>query len=223
MTDELAAQMIDYYRQRAPIYDESMGYTDAHRWQQHAELVEFLRQQLADQDVLEIACGPGHWTQAVASAVHSIVATDANEAALAEARRKRYLSTRVTFARADAYLLAQVQGVFSAGFAVDWWSHIPKSRVRQFVLGLHQKLASGSRVVFIDQLPREAFDRMFLRHDSEGNIIQARWLPSGRRFEVIKNFPSQEELFAVVNGISVAAGYFVHAPTQRWVFSYRVA
>ncbi|MGD8616618.1 MAG: class I SAM-dependent methyltransferase [Gammaproteobacteria bacterium] len=222
MNDTLAAQMIEYYRQRAPIYDESMGYTNARRWREHAELVEFLRERLAGRDVLEIACGAGRWTQAIASVVRSLVATDANDAMLAEARNKRYGAARVRFAQADAYSLRHISGSFTAGFAVDWWSHMPKSRVRAFVDGLHDRLLPGSSVVFIDQLPREALDRMFLRYDSGGDLIQARRLPSGNSFEVIKNFPSQDELFSLLHGAAVDLEYFIHEPTRRWVLAYRV-
>jgi demethylmenaquinone methyltransferase/2-methoxy-6-polyprenyl-1,4-benzoquinol methylase len=214
--------MIEYYRKRAPVYDESMGYTDSERWHQHAGLVDLLKENLADRDTLEIACGPGCWTRAVATGVRSLIATDVNEAVLAEARKKSYPQDRVCFQNANAYTLHGVEGPFTAGFAVDWWSHMPKSKIPAFLTVFHERLTAGARVIFVDQLPREALDRMFLRYDSEGNLIQRRWLPSGQQFEVIKNFPDQDELLLFLEGSAGNVDYFVHGPTQRWVLTYTV-
>jgi len=220
MTDNVDSQMLAYYRERAPVYDASMGYTDARCWNQHRELVDYLRRKLRNRTVLEVACGPGRWTQAVADNVRSLVAIDVNESVLVEARRKSYPGGRVIFRIADAYTLEGVGRGFTGSFAVDWWSHIPKSRLPEFLWSLHRKLAPGASVVFVDQLPRVASDRVFSRRDHDGNQIQKRWLPSGRQFEVIKNFPTKQEIVSTLDGMAEDVVYFLDRKTRRWVVAY---
>jgi len=228
--------MIDYYRKRAPIYDDSMGYTDDVIWDKHKAVVDRLGKNLAQRDVLEIACGPGKWTQTVAEVAHSIVATDVNDTTLAEAAKKHYASGRVRFQCADAYTLQGIDGPFTGAFAVDWWSHIPKARIPEFLQALHNKLTAGARVVFIDQmcvLRRRwglylnstapwVLARKGLRRDDEGNIRHIRRLPDGQKFEIIKNFPTREELLSVLEGVARDVEYFEHKPTARWLLAYTV-
>jgi ubiquinone/menaquinone biosynthesis C-methylase UbiE len=153
MADQsIVRQMEGYYRERAPIYDDSMGYTDPQVWARYQKLIELLRKNLAERDVLEIACGPGRWSQTVSGFVRSLVATDVNETVLAEAARKPYASSRVRFQQVDAYTLEGIEGPFTGAFSVDWWSHIPRSRIPEFLQTLHGKLSAGARVVFIDTL-----------------------------------------------------------------------
>jgi len=237
MTDRTIVEtMVDYYRKRAPIYDDSMGYTDDVIWAKHRAVVELLQKNLAGRDVLEIACGPGKWTQTVAEVARSIVATDVNDTTLAEAAKKPYANGQVRFQRADAYTLEGIDGPFSGAFAVDWWSHIPKARIPEFLQALHNKLTAGARVVFIDQMcvlrrwwglylkstAPWVLVRKGLRRDDEGNIRHTRHLPDGQQFEIIKNFPTREELMSVLEGVAQEVEYFEDKPTARWLFAYTV-
>src|SRR5262245_10393666 len=150
---DLIAEMQAYYERRAAWYDSSMRYDDVEFIQSLEPVFEALRSEMRDRDVLEIACGPGFWTERVAASARSILATDYNESTLTEARRKGMDSARVTFARADAYNLSSVGGRFTGSFVVDWLAHVPTSRFHQFLEGLHARLVPGARVAFCDQLP----------------------------------------------------------------------
>jgi GrpB-like predicted nucleotidyltransferase (UPF0157 family)/2-polyprenyl-3-methyl-5-hydroxy-6-metoxy-1,4-benzoquinol methylase len=188
----LIAEMQTYYGRRAPVYDASMGYDDPDVVQSLDPVAKALCDEMRDRTVLEVACGPGFWTRRVAESANSILATDFNESTLVMARAKPTDSTRVTFARADAYDLSSVDGRFTGAFAVDWLAHVPVSRVETFLDGLHSRLAPGARVVFCDQTPKAT--SVTGVHDVEGNHLQERLLPDGSRYRVIKHFFSDSEL-----------------------------
>ncbi len=237
MADHSVVQEMEgYYRERAKIYDASMGYTTPEVWARYEQLIELLRTNLAGLDVLEIACGPGRWSQTVSGFVHSLVATDVNETVLAEAARKPYTGNRVRFQQADAYTLEGIEGPFTGAFSVDWWSHIPKSRIPEFLQALHNKLSPGARVVFIDTLcvtrkwrgMRQVIGvsepwvraRKHLRYDEHGDLLQTRERPDGSRLEIIKNFPTREELLAALEGVAKDVEYIEYLPTRRWFLAY---
>lgn len=237
MTDQMIVQQMEgYYRERAQIYDDSMGYTDPEVWARYGKLIELLKHNLAGRDVLEIACGPGRFSQAVSEFARSLVATDVNETVLAEAARKTYASDRVHFQQADAYTLEGVEGPFNGAFSVDWWSHIPKARIPDFLEALHSKLSAGARVVFIDTLcitrtwhglrkvigvaPPWVRARKKLRYDDQGDLLQTRRLPDGSELEIIKNYPTRDELLAAVADVAHQVEYVQYVPTRRWLLAY---
>ncbi len=196
--------MLAYYASRAAEYERI--YHKPERQPDLARLRTLLPELLAGQDVLEIACGTGWWTEAVAPAVRSILATDANEEVLAIARTKSYPPGRVRFRVADAYDLSDVvaaeapPGGFTAGLAAFWWSHVPRQDLPRFLAGFHAALAPGGRVVFLDNRYVEGSSTPISRTDEFGNTYQLRRLDDGTEHEVMKNFPSEEELRAAICG-----------------------
>lgn len=190
----IVEEMQTYYARRAPVYDASMGYDDPAKVALLGGVIASLRRQLEGRTVLELACGPGFWTQFVSQVATAVTATDYNESTLAQARLKG-LGAHVELRVADAYDLSSVPGTFDGAFAGDWFAHVPKSRVQGFLDGLHQRLTPGARVVFCDQLPgSESWSGM---HDVEGNHLQERTLPDGSRYRVIKHFLSDGELHEI--------------------------
>src|SRR6185436_11300113 len=113
--------MLDYYSRRAAEYERI--YHKPERQADLARLREHLRSLLTGRRVLEVACGTGYWTAAIADAALSITATDASEEVLEVARAKR-LDGRVTFRRADAWKAGELSCDFDAGLAAFWWSHV---------------------------------------------------------------------------------------------------
>jgi ubiquinone/menaquinone biosynthesis C-methylase UbiE len=84
----LVEVMQAYYARRAPVYDASMGYDDPATIESLTPVVSAITHQLSARTVLEVACGPGFWTQFVSEVATTVTATDYNESTLAEARRK---------------------------------------------------------------------------------------------------------------------------------------
>jgi SAM-dependent methyltransferase len=218
---DLIKHMNAYYAKRAPEHDYFMGYKGNEEMERLlGPMIAWFEDDVKGRDVLEIACGTGNWTQVLAKRARSVVATDVNSAAIDIARTKSYDGDRVRFEVADAYDLDAVGGSFDAAFAADWWSHIPRSALRTFVAGLADNLRPRSRVIIIDMLPSEELDRWFSHYDNDGNLIHKRAFPDGEVFEVVKNFPTEEDLLEVLSGLADHTEYREHEALRRWMLTF---
>jgi SAM-dependent methyltransferase len=221
-TRDIVEEMNEYYRARARLHDEYMGYTGGERMEELlAPVIAFVEPFVSGRDVLEIACGTGNWTQVLARRARSVLATDINEPMLAIARTKPFAGGAVSFLEDDAYTLSGVPGNLTAAFAADWWSHVPRSRLRPFLTLLHSKLRPGSNVVFLDILRQDHPDLTPYRKDEEGNLVIRRRLPDGREFDVLKNYPSREDVLATLDGLGCETVYWEHCGLRRWAVAYR--
>ena len=208
-----------YYAARAREHDRV--YEKPERQADLERLRSILCDLLAGRRVLEIACGTGYWTKVVAAVAREIVATDASEEVLAIARSRLQGCPHVRFAREDAFGPAVVSGGFDAGFAGFWWSHVRKAELPAFLDLFHARLAAGSRAVFIDNRFVAGSSTPISRTDDGGNTYQWRALDDGRAFEVLKNFPSEEDLRGVLagRGADVRCEWLAY----YWCVSYTIA
>jgi len=219
--EDLIKEMNEYYRENVPYHDECMSYTDNLSMEKLlAPIIRRVEKDIKGKDVLEIACGTGNWTQVLSKRARSVVATDINEAYLIEAKRKPYQKDNIVFKVADAYTLDGIDRNFNLAFASDFWSHIPKSRVRKFIETLHSKLLPASKVIMIDMLRRPELDKMFSHIDEEGDMIHRRTLPNGKEYQVVKNFPEEKELLDCLKGHGININYYEDTELLRWILSY---
>ncbi|RZT28156.1 methyltransferase family protein [Kribbella sp. VKM Ac-2569] len=181
-----------YYRKRAGEYDAV--YEKPERQEDLARLRALLPPLVAGRSVLEVAAGTGYWTTALATTAESIVATDLNDETLAVARTRSYGPADVRFETADAYDLGAVPGRFDAIFAGFFWSHVLRADVRRFAEGLLERVEPGGVVILADNRYVEGSNYPITRTTDDGDTYQTRQLSDGRTFEVLKNFPSREEL-----------------------------
>ena len=195
---KIIEEMQKYYRQRAPVYDSSMGYDDDAKVRRLLPIIVCVRDTLRDRHVLEIACGPGFWTQFASEVAASVVATDYNQLTLDEAKKKNLPFDRVTLLQGDAYHLDRIEGAFDAMLAVDWFAHVPLSKMKQFLSSALRRLSAGSPLMFIDQLPGEHSKTGVF--DADGNHIQERVLPDGSAFKVIKHFFNDDQIATQFSG-----------------------
>ncbi|UCC79278.1 MAG: class I SAM-dependent methyltransferase [Candidatus Zixiibacteriota bacterium] len=210
-----------YYDKRAPWHDGCMGYTDRkHTEQLLRPIVETVIPYIASRTVLEIACGTGNWTEVLAKRASSVFAIDSSPAVLDIAGKKLEYLKNVTLKEADAHTLEGINGPFDVAFASDWWSHMPVSSIRPFLENLHKRLKIGSRIIFIDMMMREAFENETAYYDTDGNRVSLRTLPDGSEFEVIKNFPTREELAEILGNFSRDFTYLKFETLKRWMISY---
>ncbi|MCE2971019.1 MAG: class I SAM-dependent methyltransferase [Burkholderiales bacterium] len=214
----MSEAMQRYYAQRAPIYDAV--YAKPERQAELRALERRLPRLLAGRAVLEVACGTGYWTQFIAPRAARLTATDINAEPLALARQRPGVE-RVTFAQADAYALRAALGTFDAAFAGLWFSHVPIERRGEFLRGLHARLAPGALVVLLDNTEAQLRDLPLAERDAAGNTWQHRVLPDGSVHRVLKNFPTREELHALVAGIATQAR--LRRGEHFWEFRYRLA
>jgi ubiquinone/menaquinone biosynthesis C-methylase UbiE len=200
MTLELHA----YYTARAREYDQV--YAKPERQSDLRAVERWLPLQLADRKVLELACGTGYWTQFVAPVARSMVAIDAVQEPLKIAQARTHKHS-VTFLLGDAYCVPPGIGSFDAGFAGFWFSHVPRSRRREFLLHLNERLQPGSTVVLLDNLYIEGSSTQIAESDSEGNTYQLRTLSDGTIHRVLKNFPTELELLALAGAVGRRAQF----------------
>ena len=186
MTDEVVTEQVDYYRRRAAEYDETAYGDVAAARTRIARLVADLR---PAGRVLEIACGTGLWTEALAEWADQVTAVDAAPEAVAIAR-ERVRAGNVSFEVADVF--SWRAGVrFDVIFFSAWLSHVPASRFAAFWALLRDLLADGGRVLFIDEHADERGKEVYLPGRDE--VVERR-LNDGRRFRVVKNFVDPADL-----------------------------
>jgi demethylmenaquinone methyltransferase/2-methoxy-6-polyprenyl-1,4-benzoquinol methylase len=180
VTDDALAEQISYYRRRAAEYD-STAYGDvAAAGTRIARLVAELR---PAGTVLEIACGTGLWTAALAGYADAVTAIDAAPE-MVEIARERVAAKNVTFEVADFFCWTTPVR-FDVIFFSALLSHVPVSRFEQFWALLRHLLADGGRVLFIDEHVDERGKEAYLAGADE--IVERRLL-DGRTFRIVKNF-----------------------------------
>jgi len=206
-----------YYADRAAEYERI--YQKPERQESIAWLNSRLRQTFAGRTILEVACGTGFWTQALAEAAASVVATDINREVLDIARQKPLPPGNVTFVQDDAFSLQHVPDQeFTGGFSGFWWSHIPKAQIAAFLAVFHAKLLPGARVLLADNVYVDGSNHPISRTDAEGNTYQERTLGNGTRYEVLKNFPAPQELADAASACGTEIDY--EASAYYWCLSY---
>jgi demethylmenaquinone methyltransferase/2-methoxy-6-polyprenyl-1,4-benzoquinol methylase len=186
VTDETLADQLEYYRRRAGEYDvTAYGDVGAAR-KRIARLVAEMR---PAGRVLEIACGTGLWTEALAQHADTVTATDAAPEVLAIAR-DRVRSANVGFEVADVFEW-QPAARFDVIFFSAWLSHVPASRFAEFWGRLRRLLGEDGRVLFIDEHVDERGKEAWVAGRDE--IVERR-LNDGRTFRIVKNFVDPDRL-----------------------------
>ena len=213
-----AAPLQQYYGKRAAEYEKI--YEKPERQRELEWLRRRIPELLAARTVLEVACGTGYWTQFIARTARKVHACDINESVLEIAREKPIPPGRVSFFKADAVSLEGAPEGCDAAFAGFWWSHIRKAELAKFTGNLKAKLAPGSLVVILDNSYYEGSSTAVSRRDREGNTYQMRRLASGEEHEVLKNFPTAQELADAIRPIAAEA--HVETLNYYWLLVARV-
>jgi SAM-dependent methyltransferase len=183
--------LAEYYRKRAREYDALYA---AAAWQPELPVLhDWLVAQVRGRTVLEVAAGTGYWTAVAASVAGAITATDINAEMLAIAAA-RNLGGHVALVQADCWRLPRFSTAFDVGMAHLWWSHVRKQDRGRFLSHLASRLRQRATLLMIDENHVEGFGMPIGRRDAAGNSYQTRWLDSGERFEIVKNYPDDSEL-----------------------------
>ncbi len=143
-TDRLLADQVAYYRAVAADY-ESRSLPGWGGDEVEAALAAFR----PAGDVLEMACGPGTWTELLLRHASSVLAIDAAPEML-ERARQRVADSRVRFVQADVFTWQPPRGCFDVVFFGFWLSHVPRDRLAAFWSLVGRCLRPGGRVFFVD-------------------------------------------------------------------------
>jgi protein-L-isoaspartate O-methyltransferase len=202
---ESACSLGDYYAERAAEYDEV--YRKPERQADLARLKQLLPPLVAGQRVLEIAAGTGYWTQVLATTAASITATDLNAETIAIAAQRDYGLAPVSLRTADAYRLDTVPGKFDLVFCGFWWSHILRPDIPRFLAGVRARTGPGTVLVLVDNRYAPGSSTPISRTGQDGDTYQRRQLADGREYEIVKNFPSREQVAADLDSTATDLGW----------------
>lgn len=131
--------------------------------------------------VLELASGPGAWTERLARTATELTAVDAAPEMIARARRR--VGDRVRFVEADLFdWWPDRPGSYDAVFHGFWISHVPRDRFARFWSMVAAALAPGGRVFFVDDNHRAAEELI----EGPGSATVERTLNDGTAFRAVK-------------------------------------
>ena len=100
-------------------------------------------------DVLELACGPGVWTERLQRSAASVTAVDAAPEMLARARTRLRSDASVRFVEADLFSWHPTRR-YDVVFFGFWISHVPEDRFESFWDLVGEALEPDGRVFFFD-------------------------------------------------------------------------
>lgn len=143
----LLAEQIAYYRAVADEYADH-AIADAGGDELSAALDAFR----PAGDVLELACGPGTWTRQLLRHASSVTAVDASPEMIAIASA-RVDDDRARFVEADVFSW-RPERRYDVVFFGFWLSHVPLERFEAFWALVDDALATGGRVLFVDDAYR---------------------------------------------------------------------
>jgi demethylmenaquinone methyltransferase/2-methoxy-6-polyprenyl-1,4-benzoquinol methylase len=180
--EALLSEQRAYYRAVAPDYvgagipgvDQRTLAAAARELREAVEALGFLG------EVLELACGPGTWTEMLAGQAQSVTAVDAapEMLALAEAR---IADARVRFIEADVFHWAPDRRYDTVFFGF-WLSHVPLERLDTFWASVAEWLEPRGRAVFVDDSHRTSEELV----EGPRSPIVRRRLADGTAFRAFK-------------------------------------
>jgi SAM-dependent methyltransferase len=174
-SEALLAEQIAYYRAVAPSY-ESLSLPGCGGPEVAAALDAFK----PAGDILELACGPGMWTELLLRGAKSVTAVDAAPEMLARAKA-RVGEGRVRFAQADLFSW-QPDRRYDVVFFGFWLSHVPRDRVEAFWSLVRECLQPRGRVFFVDDAFRTPDELI----EGESSSTIWRRVESGTGYRLVK-------------------------------------
>lgn len=202
----------EYYRQRATQFadwnrGEYDGGTepDSSYLEEAKILLDAPQAENLTGGVLEIASGTGIWTEVLAKTATSVTALDSSLEMLERCRLRLGENPRVRYVVADFYNWIPDREYDAASFSF-WISHVPASKLDQFVSKLSGCLKPGGKVFFVDQQTQEVKNEDLV---TQGGEVAWRTLDNGKRFRVFKHFYAPEEIREsfLAHGIKTSINY----------------
>ena len=173
--DPLLAEQIAYYRAVAPEYE-----THAIHESGDNELTAALDAFRATGHLLELACGPGAWTERLLRCATSVTAVDAAPEMLARAKA-RVGDDRLRFLHADLFSWKPDRR-YDVVFFGFWLSHVPLDRFDAFWSLVGDCLVPTGRVFFADDAFRTPDELI----EGEASSTIRRRLNDGTAYRAVK-------------------------------------
>ncbi|HCK64908.1 MAG TPA: class I SAM-dependent methyltransferase [Anaerolineae bacterium] len=141
----ILSDQINYYRARADEYDESIS-SGLETFEAGKSLLSKLGR--FDQ-ILELACGTGVWTETLLKMGNHVTAVDAAPEMLKIAREKCG-DERITYQQADLFNW-QPDKQYDMVFFANWLSHVPPNAIDDFLNKVKKSLHKNGTIAFVDQ------------------------------------------------------------------------
>ena len=186
MECDILQEQIAYYRARAVEYDRSIdaaseiegAFAKAHR---------LLKERIACEHILELACGTGIWTQTLLTIGEQITALDVAPEMLELARQKTG-DERVHYLLTDLFAW-EPEREYDLVFFANWLSHVPPHAFEAFLHRVARAVRRGGSVVIVDQDAPTLEDQQIIQDGEEGRVYARRSLiTSGETFTIVKAF-----------------------------------
>jgi SAM-dependent methyltransferase len=189
------AEQRRYYVERAGEYEDwwfrrgrySHGAEADERWfAETAALRAELDRMAPRGEVLELACGTGLWTAALAEQAERVTALDAAGEALALAREK-VTAGNVQWRQADVFAF-EPERRFDVCFFSFWLSHVPREMLPSFMEKVARGLAPGGRALLFDSARSERASARDHALNAPGEELSRRRLADGREYTIVKHW-----------------------------------
>ncbi len=219
---ELLQHQIDYYRARAPEYDEwfyrqgryDRGPEHTRQWESEAQQVrDQLQSQAGFAHILELAPGTGIWTGELIQIGARVTALDASPEMI-NINRVKLQSDRVDYRRVDLFEW-RPRRQYDMVFFGFWLSHVPAEKLAAFLENVNAALKPGGRLFIVDS---RAPDLATAHTGAEdlGAELQKRVLKDGRRFDIVKIYYEPAALSRILR----RHGFDIEAATTQDFFLY---
>ena len=191
--DELLAEQIRYYRERAPEYDATSR-PDGDPFAGIAAMsVAELRGLGPVQRAIELGAGTGQFTGVLAEIARHVTAVDTSPEVLAiNAANVRAPNVERVVGDLFSWRPPQPAELVVFGFLL---SHIPRERLAAFWGSLREMLEPDGTAFVIDESPQGVWREERVGQDHE---IVLRTLSDGRAFRIVKVLWETEELMAAL-------------------------
>jgi SAM-dependent methyltransferase len=182
--EAVLAEQQAYYRALAPEYEKHALHAPG-----GDELIAALDAFRPTGDVLELASGPGRWTERLLRHADNVTAVDGSPEMLAVAAGRTGDDPRVSFVRADLFEW-RPQRRYDAVFFGFWLSHVPLKRFEPFWSMVGECLNPGGRVMFVDDAYRTTDELVY----GEKSDLVRRRLTDESQFTIVKVPHEPEDL-----------------------------
>ena len=199
---ELLKEQQEYYRVRAPEYDDwffrrgryDLGLERNGQWFREVEVVRQALDEFAPcGHNLELASGTGLWTAELLRHADRITALDGSSEVHSLNRKRVGGDPRVEYVEADIFEWVPDRA-YDVVFFSFWLSHVPEGHFEAFWQRIRPALGQGGRVFFIDSLGNSSRGPPTRGLPDADEPVAIRKLNDGREFRVVKIFYRPEAL-----------------------------
>jgi ubiquinone/menaquinone biosynthesis C-methylase UbiE len=212
---ELRRQMLAYYDQRAPEYEQAFtlgtgtsSITNPEVFKADGRLLPGIVRRLVRGRVMDLACGTAFWLPQYASNCSHITLFDQSDRMLAEARAKvdrLGIAGRCVFVRGDLFDHAFEEHAYDTALVGFLLSHLTEAHERVVFDALRTMLGTSGRFLILDS--SWSPERAAVNHKVER---QPRRLNDGTTFEIYKRYCDRDDMarWAVEYGVELNVEHF---------------